>query len=90
MYFRQSGAGQNLSIGASSQASTAVPQNIFRAQLSALGNCHVAIGRAAVATDQLLKASDPPTIIHVAYGETINVIQDAAATGNLNVIWLTA
>lgn len=87
--FRQTGSGQNLTIGAADVASSAIGSETFAVQLSATGNCHVAIGRAAVATDMLVKATDPPIVIAARQGETIHVIQDASATGTLNVVELT-
>lgn len=85
------GTGQTLALGAASVASTALPANSFWARISATGNCHVAIGQAPVATanDMLVKATDPPVVLRVQPGEKIAVIQDAAATGNLNIIAVT-
>lgn len=89
------GTGQNITIGASSVASSAFDPNGENAQaiqISAIGgNCHVALGMAptAAATDQLVKASDPPIILRIAPGEKLAVIQDASSTGTLNIIELT-
>lgn len=80
-------AGQNLTIGATSAASTAFGPQSYMLRVSATGNCHVAIGTAptATATDMLVKASDPPWVIKVAPGEKIAVIQDGTSTGTLNI-----
>lgn len=89
------GTGQNITIGAASVASAAFDQNGENAQavqVSAVGgNCHVAVGTnpTALATDMLVKASDPPIIIRIAPGEKLAVIQDGASTGTLNIIELT-
>ena len=82
-------AGQNLTLGAASVASTAVNSQTFAVQLSATGNCHVAFGRAAVAADMLIKATDPPIVLSIGPGQTVNVIQDGTATGTLNIVELT-
>ena len=88
---RQTGAGQNLALGAASVASTAAPTGVYAVRLSATGNCHVAIGAApaAVATDALVKGTDYPQCFAITPGEMVAVIQDAAATGTLNVTWVT-
>ncbi|CAM2142680.1 DUF5666 domain-containing protein [Pararobbsia alpina] len=86
------GKGQNLTIGAASVASTAFGDGVQAVQISAIGgNCHVAVGMTpvAVATDMLVKASDPPLVIRIAPGEEIAVIQDQSSTGTLNVIEVT-
>jgi hypothetical protein len=85
------GTGQTLAIGAASVPSAAIPAGTFYVRLSALGNCHVQVGMApvATATDMLVKATDPPTTIRVQPGEKIAVIQDGASTGNLNLIGVT-
>ena len=49
------------------------------------GSNTTAIAPVAVATDMLIKASDPPWVIKVAPGEMIAVIQDGASTGTLNI-----
>jgi hypothetical protein len=83
--------GQNLTLGSASVASTAVGANTFAVQLSATGNCHVALGTAPVAlgTDMLVKATDDPLVVKIAPGEKIAVIQDGASTGTLNIVELT-
>lgn len=84
-----SGQGQNLTIGAASVATTVIGNNVQAVQISAIGgNCHVAVGVApvAVATDMLVKASDPPLVVLIAVGEEIACIQDGASTGTLNVV----
>lgn len=86
------GTGQNLAIGASSVASAAFNVYTQAVQISAVGgNCHVQVGQSpvAVATDMLVKASDPPSIIRVENGAKIAVIQDGTNTGTLNVIEVT-
>lgn len=84
------GTGQNLTIGAANVASSPIADATQAVQLSAIGgNCHVAIGQAATATDMLVKASDPPLVVRVGKGDTINVIQDQSSTGTLNVIEVT-
>lgn len=91
-YLRQSGAGQNLAIGAASVPSTAAPASIFVVRLTASGNCHIKIGPAtpvAVATDLMLKSTDPSQYLAISPGEEVAVIQDGAATGTLNVTWMT-
>ena len=89
------GKGQSISITNASLSSNAF-DNVQAVQISATGNCHVAIapfvtGTAptATATDMLVKASDPPLVIRVAPGEAIAVIQDGASTGTLNVVEMT-
>jgi hypothetical protein len=86
------GTGQNITVGASS-AATANPfgQGTFAVYVSTTGNCHLRIGNApvAVATDMLIKASDPPIMLRVAPGEKIAVIQDGASTGTCNVVEVT-
>jgi hypothetical protein len=42
-----------------------------------------------VATDMLVKSTDGPVLIKIAPGEKVAVIQDASATGALNVIEMT-
>lgn len=86
---RNDAAGQNLTLGSASVASTAVGAQTYAVQLSATGNCHVAVGRAAVATDMLVKATDPPLQIAVGPGSTVNVITDGTSTGTLNLVELT-
>lgn len=85
------GTGQNLTLGAASVVSAAVAASTQMVRLSATGNCHVAVGQAptAVATDMLVKASDPPMVIRVGGGEKIAVIQDGTATGTLNIVEMT-
>lgn len=85
------GTGQNVSIGASSAASTAFGAQTRAILVSALGNCHVRIGSSptAVATDTLVKSSDPPVVFGCGPGDKLAVIQDGAATGNLNITELT-
>jgi hypothetical protein len=86
------GKGQNLTLGSVAVNSTAFGDNVQAVQISAIGgNCHVAIGMnpTAVATDMLVKASDPPLLIRVATGEELSVIQDQSSTGILNVIEVT-
>ncbi|MGN6654923.1 MAG: hypothetical protein ACTHJ9_06255 [Rhodanobacter sp.] len=90
------GKGQSISITNASLSSNAFGDNVQAVQISATGNCHVAIapfvtGTAptATATDMLVKASDPPLVIRVAPGEAIAVIQDGASTGTLNVVEMT-
>lgn len=86
------GTGQNLTVGASSAASTAFGSATFAVYVSTTGNCHLRVGTGAVtavATDMLVKASDPPLLLKVAPGEKIAVIQDGASTGTCNVIEVT-
>lgn len=85
------GSGQNLTIGAASVASNAVGLHTYAVQLSATGNCHVRIDSSpvAVATDMLIKSTDDPLQVKVGPGDKIAVIQDAAATGTLNIVELT-
>jgi len=87
-----SGAGQNLTIGASSAATTAIGNNAQAVQLSAIGgNCHVAIGKSPTAapTDMLVKASDPPLVVRIEPDEEVACIQDGASTGTLNCVPMT-
>lgn len=85
------GTGQNITLGAASVASTAFGTNTFAVYVSSTGNCHIRLGTApvAVATDMLVKATDPPIMIKVAPSEKIAVIQDAASTGTCNIIEVT-
>ena len=84
-------AGQNLTIGAASVTSTAFGSQTYAVRLTATGNCHVRIGQnpTAVGTDLLLKSTDPSIIIACAPADKVAVIQDATATGTLNVIEMT-
>lgn len=84
--------GQNITIGATSVASAAFEASTQYIQISAIGgNCHVRLGGAptAVATDMLVKATDPPMLLRVGNSEKIAVIQDGASTGTLNIIEVT-
>lgn len=83
--------GQTIAVGAASVASAAFQASTQMIQISTLGNCHVKIGTAptALATDMLVKASDPPLLLRVAGGEKIAVIQDGASTGNFNIVEVT-
>lgn len=84
--------GQNLTLGAASVPSTAFGSQTYAIRVTSSGNCHLAIGSgtpAAVATDLMLKATDPAAYFRVAPGEKIAVIQDAASTGTVNVVELT-
>lgn len=85
------GSGQNIAIGVASVQSAAVGLATFAVRVSALGNCHIRIDTnpTAVATDFLLKASDPGVTLGIRPGEKIAVIQDGAGTGNLNIVELT-
>jgi hypothetical protein len=86
------GTGQNIAIGATSTASTnAVGPNTQAVFVSATGNCHLRIAPnpTAVATDMLIKATDPPIVLKVAPGDKIAVIQDGSSTGNCNMIEAT-
>lgn len=89
---RESVAGQNLTIGAASVASAAFDPMTQYIQISAIGgNCHVRVAGTpvALATDMLVKATDPPKILRVSNGEKIAQIQDGASTGTLNIVELT-
>lgn len=78
------------SIGASSQATTAAPNGVHAVLIQATGDCHIRIGNgAAVGTDTLIRSAYPPLIFAIAPGDTVTVIQDAAATGTLYATWLT-
>ena len=85
------GSGQNLAIGAASVASAAFGAGVQMIMVSAMGNCHIALGNApvATATDLLVKATDPPLLLTIAAGQKLAVIQDGAATGNLNIVQAT-
>lgn len=88
------GTGQNITIGAASVQSTTLGavSNAQVVLISAIGgNCHIAIGTnpTAVATDMLIKASDPPIGLRIGNGEKIAVIQDQSSTGTLNIIEAT-
>lgn len=90
------GKGQSISISNASLSSTAFGDNVQAVQISATGNCHVAVAPyvvgvspAATATDTLVKATDPPLVVRVAPGEAIAVIQDGASTGTLNIVEVT-
>lgn len=87
-----SGTGQNLTIGAASVPSTAFGTQTYAIRITTSGDCHIALGfgtPAAVGTDLKLKASDPAAFLRVSPGEKLAVIQDAAATGTLNIIEIT-
>lgn len=85
------GTGQNLTLGAASVSSAAVGSQTYAVQISATGNCHVEIGHAptATATSMLIKSTDDPLQVKCGPGDKIAVIQDAAATGTLNIVELT-
>lgn len=83
------GTGQNIAIGiASVQNAAAFNAHTTLIQISVLGNCHVEIGPnpTATATSMLVKATDPPLVISICRGDKIAVIQDAASTGNANIV----
>lgn len=87
------GSGQNLTVGAASVVSTNPfgPQT-YAVRVTTKGDCHITFGTGtpvAVATDMMLKASDPGAIFRVSPGEKVAVIQDAASTGTFNVVELT-
>jgi len=87
----QVGKAQVVAVGAAHAESTALGAYTNAVLLSSTTNCHVRIGRpglAAVATDTLIKASDPPIVLGCAPGDEVSVIQDAAA-GNLSITELT-
>lgn len=88
---RQFGAGQNITVGAASVATTAAPAGITSFRISTTGNCHISIGATptAAATDQLVKASDPTRDVAITQGEKVAVIQDGASTGTCNIVWLS-
>lgn len=89
---RESVAGQNLTLGGTSVPSTAFDSMTQYIQISATGNCRVRVGGGtpvALATDMLIKGSDPPKILRVGNGEKIAVIQEGAATGTLSVVEVT-
>lgn len=91
---RQFGTGQNVTIGAASAVTpTPAPTGVFGVRLSLVstGSCHVSLGIApvALATDLLLKGSDPARDFAIQPGEKVAAIQDGASTGTLNVVWLT-
>jgi len=85
------GTGQTLALGAASVPSAAFAVSTEWVQISSLGNCHVEVGVAPVATanSMLVKATDDPLVIRVTNGEQIAVIQDGTSTGNLNVVEMT-
>lgn len=86
------GAGQNVTISATSTQSTAMPGTVNAVQLSAKGgNCHVEIGQDPTAepTSMLVKSTDGPLVVKVAIGDKIAVIQDGTDTGTLNIAPLT-
>jgi hypothetical protein len=85
-------AGQNLSIGNSSQSTTTFGPTIQAVQLSAVGgNCHVAIAKnpTATSTDMLVKSTDPPLVIRIDPAEVVACIQNGTDTGTLNVVPMT-
>lgn len=85
---RPTGNDQNVAIGAASvQNGTAFQASTQMLRLSAMGNCHIAIGTnpTASASSMLLKATDPATYVRIAQGEKVAVIQDGSSTGNLNI-----
>lgn len=86
------GTGQNLTIGAASVPSAAFGAQTYAIRITASGNCHITLGvgtPVAVATDLMLKATDPAAFLRVGTGEKLAVIQDAASTGTLNIIEIT-
>ena len=85
------GTGQNLTLGAASVSSTVLGTGTYWVQVSATGNCHIRIGAAptAVATDTLVKSSDPPRIYSCQPGDKVAVIQDGTSTGTLNICEVT-
>ena len=84
-------AGQNIAIGAASVASAAFSSETFFIRVTASGNCHIRtdVNPTAVATDLLLKSTDPSQVLKVNPGDKIAVIQDGASTGTLNVVEIT-
>lgn len=87
----KAGSGQNLAIGAASVASAAVSTETYAVRITALGNCHIEIGAAPVATgaSALVKATDGPQVLRCEPSDKVAVIQDGAATGNCNIVELT-
>ncbi len=85
------GTGQNVAVGASSVQSTAVGAQTRAVLISTTGNCHIRIGQSptAVATDTLIKATDPPIVLACGTADKVAVIQDGASTGNCNITELT-
>lgn len=85
------GTGQNLSIGASSVASTAVGSQTYAVRLSATGNCYVAIGQSPTASSagMLIKSTDIPLDVGVSPSDKVAVIQVGSSTGTLNLVELT-
>ena len=85
-------ASQVVAIGAASVASTPVGAQTYEVLLSATGNCHIAIGNglAATAASTYLPANAQPLKIGIRPGNTVAVIQDATATGNLSITELSA
>lgn len=86
------GTGQNLTIGAASVPSVAFGSQTYAVRVTASGNCHLTFGTGtpvAVATDLMLKSTDPAAFFRVAPGEKIAIIQDTASTGTVNVVELT-
>lgn len=86
------GTGQNLTIGAASVPSAAFGLQTYAVRVTAKGDCHLAFGTGtpvAVATDLMLKATDPGATFRVSPGDKLAVIQDAASTGTLNIVELT-
>lgn len=77
-------------IGAASQATSVAPNGVHAVLIEATGDCHIRIGAgAAVSTDTLIRSAYPPLVFAISPGETVTVIQDAAATGTLFATWLT-
>jgi hypothetical protein len=84
------GKGQNITLGSSTQ-STAFADNVQAVQISATGNCHIAVGSnpTATQTDMLVKATDPPIVVRIYPGEIIAVVQDGSSTGTCNLVEVT-
>lgn len=82
---------QTVAIGAAAAASTAMGAHTQAVLLCTTSNCHVRIGQpgvVAVATDTLIKASDPPIVLGCSPGDEVSVIEDAAV-GTLSLTELT-
>lgn len=85
------GTGQNVAIGAASVQSAAVGPQTHAVRVVATGACHIETGPnpTATAASALIAANTHGEYFKVSPGDKVAVIQDGAATGNLNIVELS-
>lgn len=91
------GTGQNLNITTTVTTSTAVGSQTYAVRLTATGNCHVQFGNATTAAptvvnlqkETLVKSTDISQVFACSPGDKVYVVQDGAATGNLQIQEMT-